>query len=323
MRVSVLVVPAIAALLGGSSHARACSPGQPTAPTALPRTGATGVSTATSIVVLSPNEPFGLSLLAGGQEVPLAGWTALGSGADEALGATNFWELRIGAAGSMLVGSTEYVLSLPGGDAGGTALTDFTTAAGYDKAAGTAPNLRGFQLWRVRYPVADIASGNCVFAEYQGFITIDYDPATVPNTPASSVVHTFHLAPMTGGAAQTFVYTGSNAFTGLAPSGAYPIPLGQWQPDLDPTRQYCLSISASGDGDLARPMLSSNQVCADVTQLSATGAPPAPGLTGAAAGGGGGGCSAAGAPNLHWPLSLAATILIGLSLATRRARRRR
>ncbi|HEY5088856.1 MAG TPA: MYXO-CTERM sorting domain-containing protein, partial [Polyangia bacterium] len=168
-----------------------------------------------------------------------------------------------------------------------------------------------------------IASGNCVFAEYQSFITIDYDPATVPNTAASSVVHTFHLAPMTGGAAQTFVYTGGAPFPGLAPSGAYPLPLGQWQPDLDPTRQYCLSISAFGDGDLARPMLSSNQVCAAVTQLSATGAPPPPGITGAAPGGGGCGCSAAGAPDLNRPVSLAATILIGLSLATRRPRSRR
>lgn len=311
MRVAVLLVPALAALLGAPARARACGPGQPSAPTALPRTGATGVSTATSIIVLSPNEPFGLSLVAGGQEVPLAGWTALGSGADEVLGATSFWELRMG----MLLGTTQYVLSLPGGDAGATPLTDFTTAAGYDKVAGTAPNLRGFQLWRVRYPVADIASGNCVFAEYQSFITIDYDPATVPNTPPASVVHAFRLAPMTGGEQQTFVYTGGDAFTGLAPSGAYPLPLGQWQPELDPTRRYCLSVSAFGDGDQARLPLGSNQVCADVTQLSATGAPPPPGA-------GGGGCTAAGDANLGRPVSLAALILVGLSLGARRPRRR-
>ena len=65
-------------------------------------------------------------------------------------------------------------------------MTRFTTAAGYDKIEGTAPVVNAVHLWRVRYPVADIGSGNCVFAEYHGFITVDYDPGTVPNTPAAS-----------------------------------------------------------------------------------------------------------------------------------------
>ena len=185
------------------------------------------------------------------------------------------------------------------------------------KMRSSAPSV--FPLWnstpdRSR-TVADIASGNCVFAEYQSFITIDYDPATVPSTPPASVVHAFQLAPMTGGEQQTFVYTGGDAFTGLAPSGAYPLPLGQWQPELDPTRRYCLSVSAFGDGDQARLPLGGNQVCADVTQLSATGAPPPPGA-------GGGGCTAAGDANLGRPVSLAALILVGLSLGARRPRRR-
>ena len=42
-------------------------------------------------------------------------------------------------------------------------MTRFTTAAGYDKAEGTAAVLNAVHLWRVRYPVADIGSGNCVF----------------------------------------------------------------------------------------------------------------------------------------------------------------
>lgn len=157
-------------------------------------------------MALSPTEPFGLSLLVNGQSVAVSRWTALGSGVDEGTGPTSFWQLEIGAATGLLEGSAEYVLSLPGGDGGAAVLTDFTTAAGYDKAAGTAPNLRELHLWRVRYPVADIASGNCVFAEYQTFITVDYDPATIPNTDPSSVVQTFALVPQTGGTRQTFVY---------------------------------------------------------------------------------------------------------------------
>ena len=300
-----LMIAALAFVVVGSSRARACSPPPAAPPTAVPKVGATGVSTATSIVVLSANEPFGLSLLVNGQSVAVPRWTALGSGVDEGKGPTSFWQLEMG----LLEGTAEYVLSMPGGDGGATVLTDFTTAAGYDKAAGTPPNLREFHLWRVRYPVADIASGNCVFAEYQTFITIDYDPATIPNTEPSSVVQTFVLDPQTGGTRQTFVYRGEDPFTGLAPVGDYPLPLGEWQPDLDPTRVYCLAIGASGDGNLARLPVGGNQLCTTVTQLSATGAAPAPGTNGAQ-GDSGCGCSTVGpAPLVSLP-SVGAMILI-------------
>ena len=320
-----LIKPLMTATVGflvvGSSPARACSPPQAAPPTALPKTGATDVSTATSIVVVSPTEPFGLSLLVNGQSVAVSRWTALGSGVAEGPGTTSFWQLEIGAAPDLLEGTAEYVVSLPGGDGGATVLTDFTTAAGYDKAAGTAPNLRNFHLWRVRYPVADIASGNCVFAEYHSFITVDYDPATIPNTEPASVVQTFALVPQTGGAQQTFVYTGSDPFTGLAPVGDYPSPLGEWQPDLDPTRVYCLAISAFGDGNLARLPVSGNQLCASVTQLSAAGAAPAPGTSGAQ-GDTGCGCSTIGpAPLMSLP-SVAAMLLIAVALAIRPRRKR-
>jgi hypothetical protein len=310
------VVVAVAFGLSGASPARACSPGQPPSPTAIPRTGTANVSTATSIVVLSPSEPFGLSLLVNGQPRTVFGWTALGRGVDDVLGATSFWQLQIDASSSMLDAAAEYTLSLPAGDAGVGDLTDFTTAAGYDKNPGTPPNLRALHLWRVRYPVADIASGNCVFAEYQSFITVDYDPATVPSTAPSSMIHVFGLSPKTGGSQQTFVFTGSTAFTGLAPSGDYPLPLGQWQPDLDPTREYCLGISAFGDGDLARGRLSSNAVCATVTQLAATGATLSP-----TTGGAGSGCSAAGTLQVPESLSLAALGLLVIWWPARRRRR--
>jgi hypothetical protein len=244
---------------------------------------------------VSSREPFGVSALANGQAATVSGWRAIGSGIDGSGGPTSFWQLSVG----LLAASADYVVTLPAGgtDGGAATLTTFSTAAGYDKAAGTAANLRSVHLWRVRYPVADIASGNCVFAEYASFVTVDYDPATIPNTTPGSVIQSFQLRPDTGGTSQTFVYTGDAPFTGLAPSGAYPLPLGQWQPDLDPTRRYCLAISAMGDGDLARLGTGSNQVCADVVQLSATGAPPPPAIGGGTDGGslGGGGSGGAGA----------------------------
>jgi hypothetical protein len=167
-------------------------------------------------------------------------------------------------------------------------VTRFTTAAGYDKTDGVPPVARAVRLWRVRYPLADRASGNCVFAEYHGFITVDYDPGTVPTTPPSSVVHGFHLSPETGGSEQHFWYTGAEPFRGAEPAGAYPTPIGPWQPEVDPTRRYCLRISASGHGDLARQLLVSQPVCADVVQLSAAGAPAPPQI------GDAGGCAIAG-----------------------------
>ncbi|HLK89077.1 MAG TPA: hypothetical protein VKZ18_04230 [Polyangia bacterium] len=314
-------------LVGAAPRARACSPELPPAATAIPRAGATGVSTATSIVVVSPREPFGVEVTADGQPVPVSGWGALGAGVDGSGGATSFWRLWLGGVGALLAGNTDYVVTLPGGagaggDAGAPTLTTFSTAAGYDKAAGTPANVRGLHLWRVRYPVADIASGNCVLSEYVGFLTVDYDPATIPNTAPGSVVQSFQLAPDTGGTQQTFVYTGDAPFAGLAPAGDYPLPLGQWQPDLDPTRRYCLGVSSIGDGDLARPATGSNTVCADVVQLSATGAPPAPS---AGAGGSSGGCSTAGtgASWLAAILALVAAVSLGRRPQRRRAPRRR
>ena len=288
---AALVVVAVSGLVHGRA-ARACSGGQPPPATAIPRTGASGVSTATSIVVVLPREPFGVGVVANGQAVPVSGWRALGGGIDGGRGPTQFWQLNVG----MLAAGAEYAVTLPSGgeDGGSTTLTTFSTAAGYDKTAGTPANLRGLHLWRVRYPVADIASGNCVFAEYHSFVTVDYDAATLPGTAPGSVIQVFQLAPETGGTTQAFVYTGDAPFAGLAPMGDYPIPLAPWQPDLDPTRRYCLAISAIGNGDLANLGAGSNRLCADVVQLSAAGAPTPPvvGGVGGGAGTGGSGGSA-------------------------------
>lgn len=278
------------------SAAEACGGPPPYAPFGLPRPAATGVSTATSMVVVWQwlGRPDGLALEVAGQDVPLAEPFDLGPGAEGFNQALSFWRVRPATASGLLAPNAEHVLTATY-EGSTVEVTRFTTAAGYDKVEGVAPIARGLQLWRVRYPVSEIGSGNCVFAEYHGFLTVDYDPATVPNTPPTSVVHTFHLAPKTGGGAQSFNYVGDSPFAGLAPSGDHPLPDGLWKPELDPTREYCLTISALGDGDIGRPGLQSQPVCARVAQLSASGAPPSPVITGAGgAGDGGGGCNVAG-----------------------------
>lgn len=305
---------AVLAWVQGSSSAEACSPPAPTPTTALPATGAANVSTATSLIVHAGGLPSGLSLVANGQNVPLSYPDILGSS-----GHAVYWRVHAATADSMLIGGAEHILSQTSSAGTTVELTRFTTAAGYDKAAGVAPVLRALHLWRVRYPVADIGSGNCVFAEYHGFITVDYEPATVPNTPPSSVVHTFSLGPKNGGSQTLFAWAGDAPFVGLEPSGAYPLPLGDWQPELDPTRQYCLTIAALGDGDLARPALASETVCADVVQLAAAGAPPPPQIGGGAAGGGG--CAVAGATDPTLPVSI--LLVAAISRAARRAGGRR
>lgn len=237
------------------------------------------------MVVLSPRQPTGLSLTVDGQSATLLPAVSLGSGTAEGVGRTTFWSVTVATA-PVLAGNAEHVLSLPDSNGVSRELTRFTTAAGYDKVQGTAPVIRGVRLWRVRYPVKDIASGNCVFSEYHGFISVDYDPATLPNTPPDSVIQKFALSPETGGTTQTFFFTGTAPFKGLEPTGEYPLPLGDWHPELDPTRRYCLSIEASGDGDLARGPLQSNPTCVAIKQVSATGAASSGAISQ------GGGCSA-------------------------------
>lgn len=306
-RVAIVGLVAAALLcLVGRSEAEACSPGRPAETAALPAAGATNVSTATSLIVFSAAQPSGLTLLANGQNVPLLSVISLGNGVMGLSSPGGFWRV---ATDGMLLGGAEHVLSQATGSGTTVELTRFTTATGYDKVQGVPPVVRGVRLWRVRYPVSDIASGNCVFSEYHGFITIDYDPGTVPNTPAASVVHTFHLAPKTGGSAQKLVWASETPFVGSEPMGTYPTPTGLWQPELDPTRQYCLTISAFGDGDLARLEMTSQSACAEVVQLS---------VPGAGGGGGGGGCAIAGAASSAFAGWL---VLVAFALGARRIRR--
>ena len=317
-RKAFLAACAAGALQALPSAAGACSVPPPRPPTGLPRSGQTGVSTATSLIILSQGRPAGLTLQVAGLDIPLDEPLDLGPGYQESFGASEFWQVRAATAGGSLVASAEHVVtaqfqsSTPGETTSTVEVTRFSTGAGYDKVQGVPPLARSVRLWRVRYPLSEIGSGDCVFDEYHGFLTVDYDPATIPNTPPSSVVHTFSLRPKTGDTVQTFLYAGDHPFQGLAPGGDHPLPIGAWQPDLDPTREYCLTIAAFGDGDIARPPLSSQPVCASVTQLSSAGAPPSPDI--------GGGCAVGGARTGGAAGALAATG--ALTLAARHRRRR-
>lgn len=313
----VLVASVTSAL--GVRSAEACSPLLAATHMLNPRTGATNVSTATSLMLFSGQAPAGLTLLANGQNVPLSIPAPLGFGIDGgpslAVPRATYWRVLAATSDSMLIPSAEHVLTQTQGDGSIVELTRFTTAAGYDKVEGVAPVLRAMHLWRVRYPLADINSGNCVGAEYHGFITVDYDPGTVPNTPAASVIHTFQLVPKTGGGLQELRYTGETPFVGLAPAtDQYPYPLGSWQPELDPTREYCLTVSAFGEGDIALLSMTSQSVCANVMQLSAPGAPPPPGV-----GVESGGCAVAGSGGTR--TAAAALLLVAAVLRSRRRRR--
>jgi len=225
-----------------------------------------------------------LELTAGGQPVAVTK-EQLGVSVDSSLRDTKVWRLK---TADFLAPMTEHVLSnLDDIDAGAIdrfELTHFTTAAGYDKLPSVPAKPHSLELWRVRYPLDEIASGNCVFGEYRGYIRIDYDPASIPNTTPAGTVYSISLAPKTGGTAQTFYFTGDDLFKGKSPEPD-PHALDRWQLELDPTREYCATITAFGDGDLARLPTVSEPICASVGQLSSSDAGANQGTLPDAAGG--------------------------------------
>jgi MYXO-CTERM domain-containing protein len=254
-------------------QARACSAALPSAPTAIPRTGATDVPTSTSLIILSSGQPSQVTLTAGGIAVPIDGVASFGGGIDGTTGQfTAFWRVR--TVDAMLPPSAELVLSVAGPNNTRSTVTTLTTAAGYDKAQGTPANLKSLTLVRVRYKLSDIAAGQCVFAEYHGYVMLDAEPAVIPGTPPASVVSTLTIAPRHGGAApQSFTFTGPNAFAGGGPlPDNYPSSQPTWKPDFDPTLEYCAAISSFGYGDLSRLAVVGNTVCTHVTEVAVPGA---------------------------------------------------
>ena len=261
-------------LAGGALASRrvgACSapnPADAPLPTALPRNGASEVPTATSFVIVSTTEPADIAIESGGVAVSISPAVAIGGGQDDATGfPVAFWQVK--PAAGVLPGSADITLSVADGKGGRITLTTIHTAAGYDKQQGTPSTLRSLTLTRVRYPLSEINSGDCVFSEYIGFIAFESDAATIPGTPADSIVNTIVLTPKNGGAAsQARAYTGARSYSGT-PTGS--VTHGAWFPYLDPTLEYCAGITSFGYGDIARLSLASNTLCAHVTEVDAPG----------------------------------------------------
>jgi hypothetical protein len=259
----------IAALLSLTAWARpsdACSVAAGGGPVAIPRPGATKVPTIVDVKVISGSSSVPVVTLraAAGDVVPLGGLLILGHGFD-AITSVHGTFYR-GRPQKQLLPVTEYVIAVDGADVG-----RFTTGSGYDKPAGAPPVVKSVELTRVRYPIAEIASGNCVFAEYHGFASFEWSLGMFPNTPADSVVHALSLFAKTGGTAESFLYLGTTPFAGNAAVGEHPDPTGFWQPYLDPTREYCFAVTAEGYGE-ATLATRSEQVCGSVAQKSTPGA---------------------------------------------------
>jgi hypothetical protein len=265
------VATATAMGMGMARTAAACGPLGPAALSAFPGAGATDVPPPSSIVVIGgPNRiPVGLTLEAAGVVVPLPTPQPIGAGR-LAGAAASFFRLP-----GPLTPSTAYVLRVA--EPGATApreLTRFTTAAAYDKPMGVAPRIDRLRLWRVRYPVAQIDVGGCVFDQYHGYIDVDYQDGTVPGTPADEVIGTLSLLPENGTFAQTWVFAGGRfeGHTPEIPEGGTPQPQSAtWRPELVPDRRYCVTLQQEGRNDLAILPLRSNTACAEVINLDLSG----------------------------------------------------
>ena len=297
---------ALAALAPIDAHA--CSGALPTtASRVLPPDGAIDVSTATSIYVVTSKDPDTISVTAGGQPVALGQAESFGS---DVMG-EKIWKLtptNPNEVSPMLAPSTEYVVDVGKADSG-VENSRFTTGPGYDKEPGTPPVVKSLRVFRVHYQISEIGAGRCVFDEYVGFISFDFEPAVIPNTAPAGELYGAHVQPSHGSSQQSTRFTGEAPYVGRDPTpDPYPNPETDWTLELDATREYCLWLDATGAGELARQTLTSNQVCAPVEEITMPGATP----------GRAGGCSQSGRPSgsAAWAL-----VLVALGMAARRTRK--
>lgn len=256
----------------GARQAAACGGRATAAATALPTAGATTVSPHTSIILLGGTSiPADLSFEANGLPLPLPAISVIGDGVAN-LGLARYWRLE-----TELEPSTEYVLRGRGDGGAVRELTRFSTASGYDKAAGTPPVLKQLRLWQVRYDRALVAGGSCVFDEFEGYVDLKHDEGALPGTPLGEVVQVVTLAPKSGGATQSFVFPGGAPYptpieallTGGdpgRPTAATPA-LAAWRPVLLADREYCARITIYGRNDRAIAPVQSNELCAPVVAI--------------------------------------------------------
>lgn len=287
----MLAAAMLVAAIPRSAHA--CAVAGLAAPIVIPRPGATQVPTIVDLVVLDDRTPEVVLTTASGAVVPVGPAAVIGAGFDAATSSRGT-VFRATPKGE-LAANTEHVVSVDGVER-----SRFTTAAGYAKKPGVAPVARGVTFTRVRYPLSELGSGNCVFSEYLGFASFDWTLGSFLDTPADSTVHVLTVAAKTGGTSESLVWFGTTPFAGSKAEGDHPAPGGFWHPYLDPTRAYCFSVAAYPYGGAVLPTRS-EQVCADVAQVSAPGAAADTCASGASSGGcgigraGGGGVVAMGA----------------------------
>ncbi len=294
-------------------RARACSPPPPTA-RAVPAAGEVDVSTRASIVIISRHQPTTITIRAGEQLVANEGLEKLGPGSDgvhpQAL--VTFWRV-LGVP--ELPASSEIVVTGIVGAGASMELTRFHTGAGANEDEGTPPRIDAVRLWRVQYPQSEISSGNCVSKEWHSWVALEYEAGSIPDVPPESRIHLLSLRPRDGSPASTYLTTGPSWYRGNTPlSWGGPRP-GAWDPTLDPTKEYCLTVEVYGRDVTAAP-LASNDVCAAVSnQPIGLDAGPGPGSD-AGAGvnmgeGGGGGCAVAGGSGQPgWLVVLVLALLI-------------
>jgi hypothetical protein len=244
---------------------------------------------------------------------------------------------RLGVAGTtgssppLLAASTEYVVSGPAEyvawfghgpqlDAGGPVeLSRFTTASGPRKTLdGSAPVVTKLSLLRVRYPISEIGSGDCVFDEYIGYVAYDFHEATFPGVDARAIVHHARLRPKNGSSEQSLLFVGDDQrYPRDVRALPIPDPGTDWMVDLDPTREYCLTLDAMPNGERGQTLVS-EPLCAKVEELTRPGVDAGTSDTPAS---GGGGCAASGGvsrPSNGAAWCLGATLLFGARLRRRR-----
>ena len=298
----VLALACVVPISGVGRLARACGPGTTTPATAFPGANATEVSPQSSIFVVSSFDGLpSLGLLAKGDDAPLPATKRLGLGLT-AQGFGYFFQLA-----GPLQPSTDYVLQQSASGGAPSSLTNFTTAATYDKTPGTPAVIHDLRLWRVHYPSSRVNAGGCVFSEYEGYFAFDFDPPSIPGTPAAEMVSVLSLTSPDLGTTQQLVFTGVSsplpgglvtALSGdgvtLPEGGALSAGAALWKPNLEPGRTYCATIATYGRNDVAIGPAQSASVCATAVGLDAPGVGGAGGAGGLGAGGGAGTTGAGG-----------------------------
>lgn len=298
MRISALLGLVLFATVSWARarEASACSAPRSVETTAFPGAGAIDVSPMSSIFLVGrgPTIPP-LVLVENGVE--LAGnppIQELGAGTLAGQYGT-FWRLT-----RPLLPSTSYALADVQTPVA-KILTQFTTAAGYDKQPGQAPVLTELRLWRVHYPPEQVGGGSCVFSDYVGYVDLDYQDGALPGTPAEEVVAVIQLSSTTAGDQHAYVFAGGRFGGVMDGPGGVPHD-GVWKPALAPEAEYCATMTLYGRNDQAALPAVSNLLCAKVTNVDLAGVS--------------GGCSFGGQRNAGWAAVLPA--LFGLARLRRR-----